>query len=98
MELIFNFEKKELAVNEDCNYLELHKRLKKLFGVSLGQWTIVGREVKWAYQYFPTYIWPDKPLWYETVTGPYQIDYSVIDSPPETVVCLTTTDYENVPG
>ena len=45
MEIVLNFEKKEIAVNEDCNFLELHKKLKKLLGDDLIHWTITGPEV-----------------------------------------------------
>jgi hypothetical protein len=71
MEIVLNFEEKELAVNEDCNFLDLHKKLKKLLGEDLRNWTIAGKEVKWLYQYWPTIIYqePYKLTWHTAEMG-----------------------------
>lgn len=67
MEIVLNFEEKELAVNDSCNFVDLHRKVKKLLGDDLPNWTIAGKEVKWLWQYFPTIIYtePKKLIWYD---------------------------------
>ena len=88
MEIILNFDRKELVVNEACNFKELHRRLEKLLGDKLIEWTIAGQETKWVYQFWPTYIWHQ----------PYKITYDSRNPHEitlgdknlhETIFCLT---------
>lgn len=90
MVVVFNFEEKELVVNENCNFAELQKKLKKLLGDDLGNWTIVGHEVKWVHQYWPTirYYEPAKLVWEDTGNSPYKITYGdTVYS--DTIVCFS---------
>lgn len=78
MEIVLNFEEREIAVNEKCNFLELNKKLKKLLGSDLPKWDIVGNEVKWLHQFWPTipYHEPWQPIIYGTATtNNYTITY-----------------------
>ena len=90
MEIVLNFDEKEFAVIENCGFNELQKRLKKLLGGDLRNWTIAGQEVKWVNQYWPTVLYqgPTPITWRETTTGPYEItcgDQIIYD----TVVCFS---------
>jgi hypothetical protein len=58
MEIVLNFEKKELVVKQAANIKELYKRLKKLLGEDLESWTVVSDGVTWYYPVYPTYPWP----------------------------------------
>lgn len=77
MEIVLSFEKKELIVKDNCNFLELHKRLKKLLGDELEEWDIVAQDTKWYYQWWPVYPWKD--ITYVPESGksnnPYEIKY-----------------------
>lgn len=77
MEIVLNFSEKELVVNENCNFTELQKKLKKLLRDDLSNWTIAGQEVKWVHQYWPTirYYEPHKLIYDRDTTSPYQITY-----------------------
>ena len=41
MELVLNFDKKEMVVKEAANLKELYDRLEKLLGKELKSWTVV---------------------------------------------------------
>ena len=91
MEIVLNFSEKELAVNKNCNFTELQKKLKKLLGDDLKNWTIAGSEVKWVHQYWPTisYYEPAKLIYTTTGTNsPYEITYGDVNI-TDTIVCFS---------
>jgi len=98
MEILLNFDEKEVAVQEVCNFAELHKKLKKLLGDDLRNWKIAGVETKWIYQYWPTIIYqePYKITWKDS-TNPYEFTYGD-SSCSESIVCFSDNkeDYEAV--
>ena len=62
MELVLNFDKKEMVVKEAANLKELYDRLEKLLGKELKNWTVVSDVVYrdntwWYYQPYKTYPW-----------------------------------------
>ena len=62
MEVVLNFDRKELVIKEKANVKELYKRLEKLLGKELGEWSIVSDVVYqdktwWYYQPYRTYPW-----------------------------------------
>lgn len=92
MEIVFNLDKKELTVIDSCNFVNLHKRLKKMLGDELLQWEIVG-ETKWIHQYWPVlpYTEPYKITWGAvdgTTTGPYEITYGT-EKFYDTIFCVS---------
>jgi len=75
MEIVLNFERREIAVREPFNFADLHKRLKKMLGDDLIKWDIVG-ETKWVHQYWPSiYYDPQYPITWKQTTTPYEITY-----------------------
>jgi len=93
MEIVLNFDEKQVAVNEACNFQELNKKLKKLLGDDLPNWTIAGKDVKWVYQYWPTIIYrePYKLTWDYTVQskgGPVGFTYNGV-AYNDSIVCFS---------
>ena len=90
MEIVLNFEKKEIAVNEKFNFVDLNKRLKKMLGSDLIKWDIVGAETKWIHQYYPTIIYyePVPITWTPTTHSPYEITYGD-QTIYDTIVCFS---------
>ena len=69
MEIVLNFEKKEMVVKEAAKINELYDRLKKMLGKDLKNWTIVSDVVYqnndwWYYKPYRTYPW-----WSEVICG-----------------------------
>ena len=63
MEIVVNFDRKELVVKEKANVKELSKRLEKLLGKDLENWEIVSDVVYqdrswWYYQPYRYHPWP----------------------------------------
>jgi hypothetical protein len=81
MEIVLNFEKKELVVKQASNIKELYKRLKRLLGEDLDSWTMVSDGVSWYYPIYPTYPWP--VTWDGTSTG------DPVPKPSTTIYCLS---------
>jgi len=62
MEIVLNFDKKELVIKEAAKIGELYERLKEMLGKDLKNWTIVSDIVYnnnswWYYQPYKTYPW-----------------------------------------
>lgn len=96
MEIVLNFEEQEIAVNEQCNFVELNKKLKKLLGGDLPKWDIVGNEVLWLHQFWPTvtYHQPWAPIIYgSAMPNTHTITYgdNVLS---ETIVCFSDNTSE----
>ncbi len=77
MEIVLNFDKKELVIKEAANVAELFKRLKDL-KLNLREWTIVSDVVYsnndwWYYKPYQTYPWREWKV------------------PPGTITCGGTT-------
>ena len=63
MEVCLNFDKKELVIKEAANVKELYKRLEKLLGKDISDWTMVSDVVYqnsdwWYYKPYRHYPWP----------------------------------------
>jgi len=68
MEIVLNFDKKELVIKESSNVEELYKRLKDLLKKDLKNWEIVSDVVYqdnswWYYQPYQTYPWQPYVTW-----------------------------------
>jgi hypothetical protein len=81
MEIVLNFEKKELVVKQASNIKKLYKRLKRLLGEDLDSWTVVSDGATWYYPVYPTYPWP--VTWDGTSTG------DPIPESSTTIYCLS---------
>jgi hypothetical protein len=86
MELVLNFDEKQVAINEDCSLRELEKKLKTLLGDDYKNWTIAGREVKWVHQYWPTIIYNDK----------YKLDWVTVSGTTTELKYGDTSMYESI--
>ena len=73
MEIVLNFDKKELVIKEKANVKELYKRLEKLLGKDIGEWDVVSDVVYkdnnwWYYQPYRYHPWPSVDWIDSTVT------------------------------
>ena len=102
MEIVLNFDKKELVIKESSNVEELYKRLKDLLKKDLKNWEIVSDVVYqnndwWYYKPYRTYPWKN-PVWADTTTGTATYTNGTVDIPSSGVYCLssdsTTADYK----
>ena len=59
MEIVLNFEKKQLVVKHAANIKALYKRLKTLLGKDLDSWEMVSDNATWYYPVYPIYPWPE---------------------------------------
>jgi hypothetical protein len=80
MEVLFNFEKKELVIKSDANFLEVYRRIKKFIGKKdLENWSIVSETVYWHYPVYPTYPWPQTRAAEGTGEAPATSIYALTD-------------------
>ena len=78
MEIVLNFDKKEMVVKEAAKVKELLKRLEKMLGKDLDNWDIVSDVVYrnndwWYHRPYPTYPWYD----WEVTSGTYCVSDKV---------------------
>jgi len=73
MEIVLNFDKKEMVIKEKSNLKELYTRLEKLLGKDLKNWEVVSDVVYqnsnwWYYQPYQTFPWYDDTIRPGTIT------------------------------
>ena len=92
MEIVLNFDRKEIVIKDNVNIRELYKRLKGLLAKDLENWVFTSDAATWYYPILPTYPWPR----YEVDAGDYTTSVYCLSDEATTECVVDGKDLQRV--